>query len=213
MPTILQPTGTPSRRRAASRTAALAWAAWPVDGRIDDPHPLGRRDAPPYRLGRDGPAHGQEHVGSPPEVTLDADVGAAAGPGLELVEREAVERVHHARRASSFRGQPAQGTGLRAVRVDYVVARLRQVVGQQVQAPEILPGRDRGDQLGQIAHAQACFGGAGEQLVAAAVRVSAAVGVASDDRDLVAIWVKCESAAQRDPARAGLQAGDHHGHG
>ncbi len=98
-----------------------------------------------------------------PEVALDADVGAAAGPGLELVEREAVERVHDARRSGSFR-RPA-GRARRPSRCG--CGRRRSPPAPGARSADAgtgdLAGRDRGDQLGHADHAQAGLGGAGEQ--------------------------------------------------
>ena len=108
-----------------------------LDGRIDDPDPFGHRDAPPYRLGRDRTADGQEDVRTPAQVALDADIGRAAGPGLELMEGEAMKGVHDMRRTGPLGRQPAQCPGLGAVRVDYVVAAVRQLPGERAQGPAI----------------------------------------------------------------------------
>ena len=81
----------------------------------------------PDGLGRDSPADGQEDVGTPPEVTLDADVGARRARDWNSWNGKAVERVHDARCPGPFGRQPAERAGLRAVRVHDVVARLGQV--------------------------------------------------------------------------------------
>ena len=101
LPTILQPHRHPEPppRGVPHRGAGLGIR--PVDGRIDDPHPrpVPRCPAARPRPRPPRPRPGRRRYAAP--VTLDADVGAAAGQGLELVERGTVD-------ACTTRGVPAR---------------------------------------------------------------------------------------------------------
>ena len=112
-----------------------------LDRRIDDPDPLGHGDAAPDRLRCHRAADGEEDIGAAAEVALDADIRRAPGPGLELMEREAVEGVHDMRRPGPLRRQPAQRACLGTEGVDNVVAAACQLRGEHAQGPVIAARR------------------------------------------------------------------------
>ena len=118
----------------------------PVHRDADGADPLGRDQLSPDGFGGDRVAHAQAHVGDPAQPPLDRYVGPAPGCRLELVEREAVEGVHDPRNPGPVRGQPADGSGLRAVGVHHVELPLPEDLLEPSERRQIAA---RGDHLAQ----------------------------------------------------------------
>ena len=114
-----------------------------VDRADQSPDPVRRRDLQPDRLGgHEGPV-GQEVVGDPARAAARSSAAAPAGRRrLELVEREAVERVHDGGHADPPGRDPAERPGLRAVGVDEVELARAQVLGELPQRLDVGPRID-----------------------------------------------------------------------